>query len=462
MSLQAQHQLGKTMMATGKTLERLSSGLRINSAADDAAGLAISQRFTAQIRGLDQAMRNGNDGISLVQTAEGALDETSNILQRIRELAVQSANDTNTASDRAALQDEVTQLLAEVDRIATATEFNGAKVLDGSFTDRQFQIGANQGQTIKISIGDARASALGNRLTTEGSRASVSNGAVDNGTRGITEDGVVTPSTVVTAGDVVINGVDIASATNGGDLALNPSAGANSDGMKAVAERINQVVSGVTASAKTTFKASDITANDTAAATAGGAVAGGTLAAGDLTINGVQIGAVTFGANDSTGKLVDAINAATSQTGVTASVDSSGVLSLTADDGRDIVISTQNGAASKVFGMGSGKDVTNLRVRGELTLEAKSAVTISGAQLSDVGLDSLVQNNAQGSNLAQVDISTVSGANAALSIVDAALEDISSTRATLGATQNRLTSTLANLGTTVENLSAARSRILDA
>ena len=161
LSLNAQRNLNNSQSALATSLERLSTGLRINSAKDDAAGLAISDRMTAQIRGLNQAVRNANDGISLAQTAEGALQESTNILQRMRELAVQSANDTNSDSDRAALQAEVTQLQAELDRIAQTTEFNGKRILDGSFSGATFQVGANAGQTISFGIGSAKSSAMG-------------------------------------------------------------------------------------------------------------------------------------------------------------------------------------------------------------------------------------------------------------------------------------------------------------
>ncbi len=160
-SLNTQRALNNSQSALQTSLERLSTGLRINSAKDDAAGLAISERFTSQIRGLNQAVRNANDGISLAQTAEGALASIGSSLQRIRELSVQAANDTNSAGDRQALNDEVQQLIAEVDRVATTTEFNGQRVLDGSLTDLFFQVGANQGQTIAVTGVDSRASVLG-------------------------------------------------------------------------------------------------------------------------------------------------------------------------------------------------------------------------------------------------------------------------------------------------------------
>jgi flagellin len=163
MSLNAQRNLGTSQSALSKSMQRLSSGLRINSAKDDAAGLAISDRMTSQIRGLNQAARNANDGISLAQTAEGALQESTNILQRMRELAVQSANDTNSTSDRTSLNNEVSQLKEELNRIADTTEFNGKKLIDGSMTDATFQVGSNSGanQTISFSIASAKGDALG-------------------------------------------------------------------------------------------------------------------------------------------------------------------------------------------------------------------------------------------------------------------------------------------------------------
>ncbi|MHB1052969.1 MAG: flagellin N-terminal helical domain-containing protein [Thiobacillus sp.] len=161
-SLNTQRNLGTSQSALNTSIQRLSSGLRVNSAKDDAAGLAISERMTSQIRGLNVAARNANDGISLAQTAEGALGKVGDMLQRVRELAVQSANASNSTADRTALNDEATQLKAEIQRVGTQTEFNGLKLLDGSFTNAAFQVGANQGQTIDVAtIANAQISALG-------------------------------------------------------------------------------------------------------------------------------------------------------------------------------------------------------------------------------------------------------------------------------------------------------------
>ena len=197
MSLNAQRNLSTNSADLGTTIQRLSSGLRINSAKDDAAGLAISERFTTQIRGMDQAARNANDGISLAQTAEGALGEIGNNLQRIRELAVQSRNATNSDDDRAALQKEVAQLKSEIDRVANTTNFNGTKLLDGSFTAQAFQVGANQGETIDIeAITDANIAALGTYQSVEYSGNAITDDATN-------------PLPAIADGAFTINGVEI-------------------------------------------------------------------------------------------------------------------------------------------------------------------------------------------------------------------------------------------------------------
>ena len=210
MSLNAQRNLSSSGASLATTIQRLSSGLRINSAKDDAAGLAISERFSTQIRGLDVAVRNANDGISLAQVAEGSLTEIGNNLQRIRELSVQSANATNSSSDRAALNAEVKQLSSEIDRVAKQSDFNGTKLLDGSFSSQLFQVGANAGQAIAIDkVVDAKANALGNvkfaadRVATADAAAATSDGKLS----GLTLNGVTISDISWTAGTT---GVDVA------------------------------------------------------------------------------------------------------------------------------------------------------------------------------------------------------------------------------------------------------------
>ena len=203
-SLNAQRNLTSSQNALATSLQRLSSGMRINSAKDDAAGLAISQRMTSQINGLNQAARNANDGISMSQTAEGALGEIGNNLQRIRDLAVQSRNASNSVSDRTALNNEVQQLKSEIDRVASTTSFNGIKLLDGSFTNQAFQVGANVGETITISgLVNAQSSSLG---TSTSSTANVTGAAA-------------TAFTAITAGDLTINGVSVGAVAAGGNAA---------------------------------------------------------------------------------------------------------------------------------------------------------------------------------------------------------------------------------------------------
>ena len=221
-SLNAQRNLSNSAISLATSLQRLSSGLRINSAKDDAAGLAISERFTTQIRGMDQAARNANDGISLSQTAEGAMGEIGNNLQRIRELAVQSRNATNSLSDRQALNKEAQQLKAEIDRVAGQAEFNGVKLLDGSFQDQTFQVGANQGETINISgIVDASSAALGTWTS------------VDTTTYTTSVAGAApTADTDLAAGDLTINGVDIGAVTGDTTAALQGAAVATAINLK--------------------------------------------------------------------------------------------------------------------------------------------------------------------------------------------------------------------------------------
>ena len=208
MSLNAQRNLSTSGASLATTIQRLSSGLRINSAKDDAAGLAISERFSTQIRGLDVAVRNANDGISLAQVAEGSLSEIGNNLQRIRELAVQSANASNSSSDRAALNAEVKQLISEIDRVAKQADFNGTKLLDGTFTSQLFQVGANAGQAIAIDkVVDAQAKTLGNvRFATAqtGSAAAVT-ATADNSITGMVVNGVAIDTIEWTAGTSATN-----------------------------------------------------------------------------------------------------------------------------------------------------------------------------------------------------------------------------------------------------------------
>jgi len=249
-SLSAQRNLNSSQSSLNTSLERLSSGLRINSAKDDAAGLAISERMTSQIRGLNQAIRNANDGISLSQTAESALAEVGNNLQRMRELAVQASNGSNTQEDRDALNSEFTQLQAEIQRVAEQTKFNGTNLLDGSFTGVAFQIGANSGETITIaSIANASTAALGGTLTRE--------------TGNVNATAITGFATAIAAGDITINGTDIGAIAG----AANAQERAGQ-----LAEAINRVSNTTGVSASYDTVTGDLTLSSDAAITIAGAL----------------------------------------------------------------------------------------------------------------------------------------------------------------------------------------------
>src|SRR5690606_27938837 len=260
----------------GTTIQRLSSGLRINSAKDDAAGLAISERFTTQIRGMDQAARNANDGISLAQTAEGALGEIGNNLQRIRELAVQSRNATNSSDDRQALQKEVTQLMSEIDRVADTTNFNGTKLLNGDFTAQSFQVGANQGETIDIaSIADANIDSLGSWVRADATYTQTTAAA--------------TATTAGTGVSMDINGVTITTADGAADAtAATAAIKAAFDAAKA--DPNNTTLANVTMSAAGEITSTDETLSITNLTNISGVTAGTTTGTPDA----IQTGFATL------------------------------------------------------------------------------------------------------------------------------------------------------------------------
>ena len=348
-SMNAQRNLDVSGAGLQTALQRLSSGLRINSAKDDAAGLAISERMTSQIRGLDQATRNANDGISLVQTAEGAVSGMSDNLQRLRELSLQASNATNSAADRQMIQAEVSQLVTEIDRVASMTEFNGMKLLDGSFASKAFQVGANANQTISVSMDSARTTKLGSTVT-----ASLT--AANNGT-------------AMASADLILNGVTVGASLASSDNASTGTAIASSGIAKAAAINAVSANSGVTASI-----------NKTTAAGASMTIAAGT---GTMVINGVTTATITLGGVDATTDrvaVINAINAKSGQTGVVASdsgLNTSGV-TLTALDGRNIVVGA--------FGSSSGSFISatigiteSTTSYGTFTLSSAKDIVVSGS-----------------------------------------------------------------------------------
>lgn len=349
-SLAVQRNLASNQGASQTAMERLSTGLRINSAKDDAAGLAISSRMTAQINGLNQAARNASDGISLAQTAEGALGEIANNLQRVRTLAVQSANATNTAADRTALNNEVTQLLAEIDRVADGTKFNGVKLIDGSFSSQTFQVGAESSDTVTIgSITDANIAVLGSTTLNNSANLSFATSALTG----------------------------YATAVTAGHLSITPAGGS--------------------------------------------AVSLG------------AIGAATSIAQRA-GQIVEAINAVSSQTGVSAVYDSvAGQVTMSSESTFDVVSGGATGVTANV-------GVTGLTSGGTVNFASTTPTT----------------------GITNGNVSSAGAAATMIKLADSALATVNTARGSLGAYQARFESIVANVMTASENIQASRSRIMDA
>ena len=507
-SLNSQRKLAGTSVGLSTTMERLSSGLRINSAKDDAAGLSISERMTSQINGLNQARRNANDGISVSQTAEGALQTSGDILQRIRTLAVQSANDTNSTADRNALQAEVSQLLSEFDRVANTTQFNGLNLLNGDFSKTQFQVGANANQTITFGLESTKTTDMGN-FALKGSTSTNSMVAAQS----VYGDSAFLASAGTASGTTgnQMQSQTLTLRSKGSTATVDLSAGLSA---KDVANRINSqqnLSGGITARAETYA----FMAFGTGGTLGGGTAAGANSNAGAISfnLNGTAIQATSSNMRTDLDGLVTAINDVSGATGVTAQkVDlpgSSGSyrIQLFAADGRDITIgsaavSIQSGgtaanvslmqlqgaydsngtivAAGAVAGTGASSNnavgVQNLgsgttgnrnsSVGGRVMFTNDTAYTVETSVSSNAGIvasgSGLTFGGSKTDTLSTVNISTALGANKALEVVDAVIARVSSTRSKLGALQNRFQMTVENLQTTAENLSASRSRIRDA
>jgi len=428
-SLTAQRNLGMNQATLATAMQRLSSGLRINSAKDDAAGLAISERMTSQVNGNNQAARNANDGISLAQTAEGDLAQVGSNLQRMRELSVQSANASNSASDRTSLQNELDQLRQEIDRVSANSSFNGVKLLDGTFSAQTFQVGANNTANDRItvsSIASAKASALG------GSFSSTIAGQV------------ITTGTASTGSNITINGANVIASVTDGVSTANATSSA-----KAMATAVNASSGvGVTATA-TNVQAGSFTA-----------AAGAT---GTITINGVSTaGITTTNAQSDTALVAAAINLISGATGVIAT-DTGGAagVTLTAADGRNIALSFGTLTATQ-----TGVHAAGAALGGTVTLSSSgnTGIAVTGAAATSLigAATASATATATGTAISVIDISSVTGAQTALNSIDSAISTVNSSRASLGAYQNRFSSVVASLNTTAENLTAARSRVQDA
>ena len=411
-SLNAQRNLNNSQKANDVALQRLSSGLRINSAKDDAAGLAISTRFDSQIRGTNVAIRNAGDGISLAQTAEGSLNSITSNLQRIRELALQSANDTNTDVDRDSLNEEVQQLISEIDSTSKNASFNGKKLLDGSFGNATFQTGANSGQTISFTIAKSTVDSLGSALT-----------------NGLSSDTGSTTASDLAGGDLVINGISVGASSSADDTSsvtlASSSAIAKAAAVNAVSDK-----SGVTAKAN--------------ANTVGGATIGADAAGATVVINGISVNVTLSGSTASvrTAQMASAINAVAGQTGVRAEIakDSSGGINLVADDGRNIQLAG-NAANAGLGAAGS--------YAGSFTLVSKTGSDITlGSTTGDIRAHAGLENGTfSGTNAGAVSGGGTVGAAAltALSEGDLVINGVSvgSTEASMDTSSTSLASSSA-------------------
>jgi len=458
-SLNAQNNLTGSQAQLSQSLERLSSGLRINSAADDAAGLAISQQFTTQINGTNQAVNNANDAVSETQTAGGALNTIVNNLQSIRTLAVESANGSNSDSDRQALDAQVQQQISEITQIAQQTSFNGLSVLNGSSGVTTYQVGANVGNTISINLTQGVAATQIGQVAL--SSATVGTGALT---------GNLTLA-VGTAAAVTV-GASVAGAL--------PGQTAGSAFAKAAAVNAANI-SGLTASASTSATEANAFVNIVAPTAGTGATTAATASTYNLSINGVNIyagtGNVAVGTTLTVNDVANQINLFSSQDGnVTASV-TGGKLTLTAADGSDIhVVQTVTAGATSVGGTpgaaasGSGIDTsisggvtgTGKVNSGSLTLEANSNIAVAGTDAGGAIGQTAGSISLGTSTLANQNVLTVAGANATIQAVDSALQTVSGFQSQLGAIQNRFTAAVGNLQSTAQNLTQSRSTIQDA
>ncbi|MBY5990722.1 flagellin [Ferrimonas balearica] len=412
-SMTAQRNLNTSNSNLQQSMERLSSGLRINSAKDDAAGLQISNRLTSQVRGLDVAMRNANDGISIAQTAEGAMQESTNILQRMRDLSLQSANGSNSADDRAAMQKEITALQTELTRIAETTSFGGQSLLDGSYGSQSFQVGSNANETIGISLGDVSANAIGAN-TISGAGTVFGTTTATGGFAGVSANG-----------NLIVNG-----SNSKADISLTAG-----DTATTVADAINAAGTGVTAEASVSTTIANLTADSDATLT---------------------VGSDTFSLADyagSTKYLAEDL----AKAGYDATYDSAtDTITLNASDVDGVGVS--GGTAGSV-------DFAGATVAGGADSEVNASITLTSGESFTLGgtLQGEITSGAASTldDVASVDISSASGAQDAIAVIDAAIAGIDSQRADLGAVQNRLSHTINNLGNIQTNVADARSRIQD-
>ena len=462
-SMVAQNSLTSSGSQLSSALQQLSSGLRINTAADDAAGYAISQGMTSQINGITQAARNANDGVSLAQTASGALQEVVNNLQTMRDLAVQSLNATNSSADRADLDAQFEQLKGDINSVAAQTQFNGVNLLDGTFQGATFQTGANAGQTIEVSnISSAAANTLGNTYTAAGTAvtaATYTTAVKANDTGKFTVNGITT-STVTFTGNQATDAKQVAAAINqvsnsdGGVIAT-----VNTNGSINLSSTTSQIVTSTYSPGGTNVGVSTLAsfgiAGTNALAAAGttvastvyksaGAAPGGAATAADtgtVTINGVSTSAITLTGTAATDRsaIISAINATTATNGgVSASANANGGIDLNSATSQTATVAYTAGVGAETaatFGLAGGAITTAVATN--------------------------VSSTATGSTIDTANVTTVDNSNLVLTQIDAALQQLATSSAQLGAYQNRFQAAITGLSTNSTNLSSARSQIQD-
>ncbi|HIF9276576.1 TPA: flagellin [Photobacterium damselae] len=427
-AMTAQRYLNSASNGVANSMEKLSSGLRINSAKDDAAGLQISNRLTSQTNGLNVAMRNANDGISMAQTAEGAMQESTNMLHRMRDLALQSANGSNSDDDRVAIQKEVDALQTELTRIADTTTFGGQNLLDGSFGTKDFQVGSNANETISLSLGDISADAMG--IHQKGGSGSVF-GA--NAAAGLDY------GQAAGADKVVIDGPEGKSAET--DVTTMKA--------KEAASTLSSLGTGVSVEAKAEVVLSDFSDKDT-----------GKLYIGDKEYNLDKY-------NGDVNKLAEAI----SKDGFSAEVDKDKKLTIKADNVDGIRATGPATAAGPTLKMGTATyDADGDRtVQTGIAVDDKGVVSNSRLEFSandnfavtGATVITAADGSSKQSSVSDIDLTTQDGSQNALKVIDAAISGIDSQRADLGAVQNRFNHTLNNLSNINENVNASNSRIKD-
>ena len=432
-SLTVQSNLNKASGALQTSMQRLSSGLRINSAKDDAAGLQISNRLTSQINGLGVAIKNANDGSSIAQTAEGAMQQSTNILQSMRTLALQSANGSPSAEDRKSNQAQYAALTAELTRIATTTTFGGKNLLDGSFGTTSFQVGANANQTIDMSIGNVAANNIGSQqLKTQ----------------------ALTPSATGIAGGAV-------TVTGGGQTAtVTLAAGASA---KQIAAQMNGAVGGLSATASTEAQFTVNTAT----------IAAATPPSANFTLQVGSGAAVQFTGVTKTSDLADQLKSNAAKLGISVNYDSStDALSVKSDTGENLTFNAGDGGAAGIsvatkdgtgtYGTAAALAATAIIATGAVSLNSSSSYALNGAGVAGVfAAGAATAANSVKTTVNNTDITTASNAQNSIDVITQAISDIDSQRAGLGAVQNRFDNTVANLQSIADNSSAARGQIQD-